>query len=705
MNQFIKRLKIILRYDDISGLLIYIIPSVILSILSISYPLLSILYFIYIIFLYKRSKIVFLYALIISLFILLIFITQYIVFITYKQVDILKGMVVEKDDSSFLLKKGMYYYKVYYKNTKDLIIGKKVDVFGTNTIVTERNVPNTFNYYRYKLSKKIISEYNADKVVVNNKSISVYYLKGILINYLEKHYSNESSLYLKRIVLGISEFDNDINNNIKDEGILFLFAISGLHIGLLSRYFKKILNLLNVPVEIISILLIIFLILYSFICKESSSISRSIFMIIILELETFLNKRIERLDLLTISLVLYLTINPFSIYNVGFYLTFLSTAVIYLSKKANIFKLSLYIICFSSPLIIYSNGEISIFILFYSLFFSMVFENIIIPLSYLTFIFNPLDSIYKLIILSLNKTIEIFNVFNLKITYSISNIYFLILIYISILFIFINKKDNKALIKSSISLVLIIFINYISSIFVLFPKIIMIDVGQGDSFLIRTGFKNILIDTGYEDNYHSTITYLKSMNIKKIDAIFISHSDDDHDGELNNIKSEFKVIDVYTGIDNCDFRYNQVYIKTYALKNDDPNEGSMVCFVKIYNRTILFTGDIEKLGEEYILSKNIKDISILKVAHHGSISSSNEELIKKLKPKISLISVGINNKYGHPDKTVINRLKSVDSTIYRSDINGTVTLNFIHNLIIIDTFRKDKISIFYRLNNIGFILN
>ncbi len=704
MSHFIKRLKIILRYDDVSGLIIYLVPSVLLLLLSISYGFLIIPYILYLIYLYKRMRRLFLYSIIISIFIFLVFIVNYIIFYYAPIQDKLTGIITYKDNNYFLIKKGFLYYKIYYKNTDEILIGEKISLIISPNDITERNVPNTFSYYKYKLQNRIIGEYNLVSFRVIKKH-SIYSIRQLTLSYIENKFNIDTSMYLKRIILGISSFDNDLNNAIKDEGILFLFAISGLHIGLISKYFKKLLNIFNVPLEITSVLLVVLLIAYSFIVKESSSVSRSIFMIVVIEILSLLNKRIERLDLLTYSFIIYLIINPFSIYNIGFYLTFLSTAVIYLSKEKNIVKLSLSIIIFSSPLILYSNSEISLFILFYSLFFSIVFERIIIPLSYLTFIFYPFDFLYNALIKTLNIVIKIFNDFNIKLGYSISNVYYLILIYFLVLLIFIFLKDKKKLILYVTFLIITLTFNYIGSVYSFFPSVEMIDVGQGDSFLIRTGFKNILIDTGYEDDYHTTITYLKSMNIHKLDAIFLSHADDDHDGELENIKKELNVKKVYSSLDGVKFKYNQVYIDTYSLDNKDPNEGSMVMNIKINGISILFTGDIEKMGEEYILSKDIKDITILKVPHHGSNTSSSVKFVNKLNPKICLISVGKNNKYGHPNKEVIDRYNNIGSIIYRTDELGTVKIKIINNHLYIDSFRKDNLFWIFNLKNKRFILN
>ncbi len=94
--------------------------------------------------------------------------------------------------------------------------------------------------------------------------------------------------------------------------------------------------------------------------------------------------------------------------------------------------------------------------------------------------------------------------------------------------------------------------------------------------------------------------------------------------------------------------------------------------------SVLFTGDIEEIAEKKIVSlysSNILNSTILKVAHHGSKSSSIQEFVSKVNPKIALIGVGENNKFGHPNDRVVERLKSFGASVYRTDLNGEIQIS------------------------------
>lgn len=696
---FIKRLKIILRYDDVSGLLIYLIPSIIFILLSNIYSFVLIFYILYQIYLFRRSRILFFYSLSISLFLLLIYFVYYLIYKTYEPAIYLKGVIVEKDDNSFLLKEGLHYIKIYYNDTKNLIIGKHIEVKGEKYEIIERNIESTFSHFRYNLSKRIISEYIASDIKMNEKSFSIYSIKSFIFEYIDKNYYSESKMYIERLVFGKSSFSDELNESINNIGIIYLFAISGLHISILSLLIKKFLRIFNIEEEIITVVLIIMLIIYYFITSISSSVTRAIIMTIITEISKLLNRRIPKIDTLVHSFIISLMINPFYIYQMGFYLTYLSTLIIYLSKEKNLLKLTFLVVLFSTPLILYNNQKISIFILINSLVFGSLFSVAFIPFTYIVLIISPLDFIYKGFINVLNSSIIFSSEIDVPFYFSIENIYFLLIIYF-LLFIIINRIKDKKKYKSFIALVVLVFMfNYFTSIYSFFPRVIVLDVGQGDSILIRNGFDNYLIDTGVYDKYNTTVKYLNKRNIYKLNIVFISHDDSDHMGDIENLSKVIKIDKIIDGTKEIDLNIKGLHFKSYRLNSENKNEGSMVLYLKMYNASFLFTGDIESMGEDNILKTDIHNITYLKVAHHGSKTSSKKEFIDKMHPKVSFISVGLNNKYGHPASEVLKRLESVNSKIYRTDMDGSIEVTILPYISFIKTYRKDELSIFERLDN------
>lgn len=280
----------------------------------------------------------------------------------------------------------------------------------------------------------------------------------------------------------------------------------------------------------------------------------------------------------------------------------------------------------------------------------------------------------------------------------------------------IIKNKRKYIIKI-ISLILIIaFVNIIIINTNKETKIYFIDVGQGDSTLIITeNKKNILIDGGgnvtnknYDIGENILLPYLLDRGITKIDYLFVSHFDFDHVGGLYEIIDKLNVDNIIIpknesiSEEEKEFtkKAKEKHIKIYRLCQNDKiyidkntkidilsplneeieenyiNNNCLVFKFTYNNFSMLFTGDIEEIAEKEILknvSKNILKSDILKIPHHGSKTSSTDKFLECVNSKIALIGVGKNN-FGHPSEEVIERLKSKNIKVYRTDLNGEIEI-------------------------------
>jgi Metallo-beta-lactamase superfamily. len=244
-------------------------------------------------------------------------------------------------------------------------------------------------------------------------------------------------------------------------------------------------------------------------------------------------------------------------------------------------------------------------------------------------------------------------------------------------------------------------------------EITFLDVGQGDSTFLKTpDGENILIDGGGRPEYNGSsfdvgqdvlLPYLFYENAASLDAIFISHTDLDHIGGILSILDDVNVKRIFIGrqVEEDENYKRLVYIankkkipifqlskgdaitidgiRYYVLSpssniiNENPINNNALVFKMVYkNVSILFTGDIEKEAEDALINDNISS-DILKVAHHGSNTSSQKNFIDKVNPKISVIMVGKNN-YGQPDGEVVKYLKS-KSQLFRTDKDGAVIVD------------------------------
>ena len=299
--------------------------------------------------------------------------------------------------------------------------------------------------------------------------------------------------------------------------------------------------------------------------------------------------------------------------------------------------------------------------------------------------------------------------FKIELIFCKVNIFIIIVYYLIISLVLYKFYKRKYKYIFLIIFVLLIHtnINYIrNNTFVTF-----IDVGQGDSSLIHLGHNkgDILIDTGGKYNYDTSkdiISYLKSEGIKDIDFLIISHGDFDHlsssinlvenfkvekvifnCGEFNDLENELikvldnKKISYYSCIKELNVGDNKLYFLNNKIY-DNENDNSSVIYTELNNHKFLFMGDAGIEVEKNLLEKyNLKDIDVLKVGHHGSKTSSGKDFIDEVNPKYSILSVGKNNRYGHPNDNVLDNLE--DSIIYRTDQDGSIMFKI----------NKDKLKI------------
>lgn len=249
-------------------------------------------------------------------------------------------------------------------------------------------------------------------------------------------------------------------------------------------------------------------------------------------------------------------------------------------------------------------------------------------------------------------------------------------------------------------------------------KIYFVDVGQGDcTVIVSPHKKNIIIDggEGHSDKYdmgkHVVLPYLLDRGINTIDYLIVSHFDSDHVGGLFAVLEELRVKNIIISKQteesknfndlmnlafksntrllsvNCSERLNiekglSFYVlwpdNNRVIKDNVLNNNSIVCKLIYNDFSMLFTGDIEKIAEEEMLKKygndGILEADILKVAHHGSKTSSTEEFIKCVNPQIALIGVGKNNKFGHPSEEIVDEFKSAGTKVYRTDLDGEILI-------------------------------
>ena len=246
----------------------------------------------------------------------------------------------------------------------------------------------------------------------------------------------------------------------------------------------------------------------------------------------------------------------------------------------------------------------------------------------------------------------------------------IILIIIWIIYI-LNPYKNPKLLTISIILLMIF------GMFFPFASVSYINVGQGDSILIKDYFNkaNYLIDTGKASAYNSLDTFLKAKGVKKIDILFITHYDSDHCANIETIKKDYEIEKV------VDYHFDKLESNfTFYELNDnhlDKNANSLVLYTMINGKNLLFMGDATIDNEKDIIEKYpLLKIDYLKLGHHGSKTSTSLEFLHSIQPKLAIISSGNFSYYQHPNPQVISTLNNLKIPYLVTNNDGDIEIYF-----------------------------
>ena len=625
--------------------------------------------------------------------------------------------------------------------------GDKIEFTSIYELPSTKRNEGGFDYMQYLKTKKISGivdvSLNEIKVIEENKAPLIktimHNLKNSLIAKITQILPKDTAGICIGLLLGdktlISE---EIQNNFKQSSLSHMLAISGAHISYILLGITTFLHILKFHKRWSKIIVIVFLIFFMALVGFTPSVTRACIMSIISLLAGILFRKPNIYQNLAISSIIILLINPYSLLDIGFQLSFGGTIGIVLLMKnkekpkleteqnkennlvykifnyiKQIIKVSISANLVILPIMIYHFNTISATFLISNILASPILAiSLILGLIFIIFslIFKPIAIVISYFLnLTLQSLIQITN-FASKLPYSqilISTprpwqiaLYYLILL---------NAKtfSIKYFIKYKKVILIIQILILIFPYFIKFPtsnvNIYFIDVGQGDSTLIETpSRKTVLIDGGgsefgtFDVGEKTLLPYLLDKNITKIDYIMFSHFDSDHCGGLLTILKKIKVKNIIISkqgelssnfkqlleiiknkniniiiakagdtikIDN-ECYFNILFPENDLISENILNNNSIVAkFCYQNNFSMLFTGDVEKIAENRIAelykNTNILNSTILKIAHHGSKTSSTEELLKLISPKIALIGVGGNNKFGHPSDITIQNLEKL----------------------------------------------
>lgn len=622
--------------------------------------------------------------------------------------------------------------KVIVYSDENFNCGDSVSVFGKLRLITA-NSDDIFSSKNYFAAHDIYCKMTAITMEKSEKEYTYfspnYFVNKIKSNFTEiinAHYEGDVAAAMIAVITGNKHFFSESYTPVlKYTGTKHLFYPTFIHISLISLFIGLFSSI--VPRRFRDITLVVLLTLYMLFSGTASSVKAGAVLVIMI-LSKHLLGHGKYLNSLYLFITLAILAEPMILFDAAFVYSVASSIVIHVFSpimqsnnpiKRYLWKYFIFTIALS-PLTLYLFGRISVYSLIASFIF-MPLLGFILVTSPLFLINLATNTVFPFAIITerfisvlLHIPILIDKLPFYSITFAKPSIVFIIAFYlIPAAFWFAkHERSNQKLIC------IVIAAGLFTSIFTAYMddynkiKLEFIDVGQGDATLIHhSKHGNIIIDGGgsaeysqYDIGENIFVPYLTEHGIARIDAAFVSHYHKDHTQGIIAALKYLNVRNIYLP-DNMpeskirleieqvaaekgtkvwyiskptSIRVGDIYINAIppspSLSNsDDENDTSMYLEVKFGKFNAVFTGDMSSQSEAELLSHGVvNDAEVLKVAHHGSQTSSSQEMLDAVSPEYALIGVSEGNEYGHPHSDVLKRLK--DTEVYRTDLHGDIVI-------------------------------
>lgn len=648
---------------------------------------------------------------------------------------------------------------ITYTGNEELKIGNYYQAKGKLRTPFKASNPSQFNYGKYLKNFNTYTVFYTDEITPAAKNPTVKWKFLQNLNNLRDKIINVHSKYLKSPnleILGGIVFGDDaiappdyIKASFINSGLLHILAASGMNVAFIYGFWVFFMRRIRAPFKITVLSGMILVIFYTMMTGMGASVLRAALMLLLILAGKLIDRDAHTISLLSFVATILLIYNPAYINDVGFQLSFivtfglLTTANIifdkYKDSKIPDFLIGAILIpvvaqIWVAPIQMFYFNTFSSYSIFANIL-SMPFLSVISFGGFVSSIiamFAPLtDKICMLFDLILNYVLNILvfiSNFFAQLPHSLCTtrhpniiqifIYYGIILSITLgIKIGFNKK-LKIFCLALLTLLLISFIQIPSNNL----EVIVFDVQNADCFLIKTPEnKYFIIDTG-KSGYKGSkaqansiiIKYLKDRGIKNIEALIITHFDNDHSGGAVDIMKNLKVKQIYINSYNDKsttskiiydaleknqipnkipqnnssiYKENDLNIQTYQAKTDKENDNSIITLLSYKNFDMLFMGDAGTKAFDQLKSDIPTNIEVLKVGHHGGLNTVNKEMLDHIKTETSIISTGINS-FGHPYKSTLDTLR--ETNIYRTDRHNSIKIKTNGDEYSIYTFNPKK---------------
>ena len=540
-------------------------------------------------------------------------------------------------------------------------------------------------------------------------------LRRKAIVWIKTHFPDPMRNYMTGLLLGHLDTDfEEMNELYSSLGIIHLFALSGMQVDFFMDAFKKLLLRLGLTQEKLKWLTYPFSLIYAGLTGFSASVIRSL-------LQKLLAQHgVKGLDNFALTVLVLFIIMPNFFLTAGGVLSCAYAFILTMTSKEGeglkaVARESLVISLGILPILSFYFAEFQPWSILLTFVFSLLFDLVFLPLLSILFIlsfvypvtqlnlvFEWLESIIRLVSQMASRPL----------VFGQPNVWLLILLLVSLALVYDFRKNVKRLAGFSLFIVGLFFLTKHP----LENEITMLDVGQGESIFLRdvTG-KTILIDVGGKaesdkkieawqeksttsNAQRTLIPYLKSRGVDKIDQLILTNTDKEHIGDLLEVTKAFHVGEILvskgsltqkefvaeleasqtkvrsvTAGENLPIFGSYLEVLSPGKIGDGNRDDSLLLYGKLMDKYFLFTGNLKEKGEKDLLKQYpTLEVDVLKIGQHGAKTSSNPAFLEKLKPEITLISVGKNNRAKLPHQETLTRLESIKSKIYRTDQQGAI---------------------------------
>lgn len=593
------------------------------------------------------------------------------------------GLVIFRRENYYLLWSWSGKYYVYDKGGS-LGLFSLVRLTGYVSQLSFTHYESQFSFEDYLKTQGVFKQFFVkDQAALFSSPLTLDWLKTYVFSFLD----TTSQSLVGSLIFGDS-LDPDTFGYLADLGLTSLLSLSGFHLSFLLAVIERwIPKLGDQRKRVLTLgILSVFLMLSSF----RYSLRRLFLLALLRVINPHLKNRLSSLEQLSISALIMLLAEPYSLLSPAFYASYpllIFLALFRSGKEQSKGKIALLLLLFFLPIRLFSQSGI------YPL--GMLFQILLIPYSHLIFLGSCLLFLVPQSGIALGGLIKGFlglaswiNQVDLFLPTGKPGWVWVLLFYGLLLLAAIvrtygfKRYYGYAIAALSLTVLVSLVPDYLPK-----TELDFIDVGQGSSTLVRTGRENILIDTGGNIRIdlatETLIPYFRARKIRKLDAVIITHLDYDHYGALKSLCSSFPVAQVCYAEDFLKTTDHSLTFQSLKVTNlndfeitTDTNSQSGVYSFSIGKAKVLITGDAPIVIEKKLIQSGQDiDADILVLGHHGSKTSSCLEFLKAVSPQLAIISCGEGNSYGFPHQEVLNNLSYCSIPYRRTDQEGTIRLS------------------------------